>query len=223
MVSLRFAPYTGNYHYCGGSIINPYFVLTAAHCLKNRSPSQVQMVVGSRFLNSGGVTYGCQIFYINAAFDPNTLNNDIGLIRVAGVIGYSPSIQPIELDNNYVDEGLYTNSFGFGSIYYKGPLKNTLQYLTAKTISNSNCRNQVSQYNTVSGTQIYLNTLCTTSPVGQGICGNDSGGALVSTNTGRLIAIISWGLECARGVPDMYTRVKPFIPWITQVLATVPV
>lgn len=40
----------------------------------------------------------------------------------------------------------------------------------------------------------------------------DSGGPL--TANGALIGVVSWGIPCARGHPDMYARVDTLRPWI---------
>lgn len=60
-------------------------------------------------------------------------------------------------------------------------------------------------------------TLCAYSGnKGTGICIGDSGGPLVSNN--KLIGISSWGVACAKGYPDGFTRISAFAPWIDQIM-----
>lgn len=42
----------------------------------------------------------------------------------------------------------------------------------------------------------------------------DSGSPLIVED--KIIAIVSWGLPCAKGYPDVYTRVNYFIDWIND-------
>lgn len=54
--------------------------------------------------------------------------------------------------------------------------------------------------------------ICTLSPTGQGSCMGDSGGPL--THGGQVHGIVSWGIACARGMPDVFDRVHSHRDWI---------
>lgn len=45
----------------------------------------------------------------------------------------------------------------------------------------------------------------------------DSGGPIVSP-FGALIGIISWGVPCSMGYPDVYSRITSFHGWIDSVI-----
>lgn len=62
--------------------------------------------------------------------------------------------------------------------------------------------------------RIFETTLCTIKARGQGACFGDSGGPLVQNRT--LVGLVSWGVPCAQGKPDMFTRVSSYIDWIVQ-------
>lgn len=56
--------------------------------------------------------------------------------------------------------------------------------------------------------------VCTFDARNSGICYGDSGGPLVLRSTGEQIGIVSFGLPCARGLPDVYARVSEYVDWI---------
>lgn len=93
-----------------------------------------------------------------------------------------------------------------------------LQVLAVKTITEEQCRPQIPpelrQF-------LYVGSLCINVQRGQGACVGDSGGPLASD--GRLIGVVSWGLPCAHGVPDVFTRLSTFAQWIQEVSGVVAV
>lgn len=58
--------------------------------------------------------------------------------------------------------------------------------------------------------------MCTFTQVGEGMCNGDSGGPLVYGT--ELVGVISWGVPCAQGKPDVYTRISSVYSWISSVL-----
>lgn len=60
--------------------------------------------------------------------------------------------------------------------------------------------------------------LCALKARSYGICFGDSGGPLVLNDTNELIGIVSFGLPCADGVPDIFTRVSEYVGWIKNAI-----
>lgn len=93
-----------------------------------------------------------------------------------------------------------------------------LQYLQTTTITNQSCR----RAHVGLGRFLHPTTICTANRRGSGICHEDYGNPLVSTySTGHareLIGVASWFVPCARGRPDAYVRVHPFVPWIEGII-----
>ena len=56
--------------------------------------------------------------------------------------------------------------------------------------------------------------ICTFTKYGEGACNGDSGGPLVVN--GVQVGVVSFGIPCGVGKPDVYTRVSSFGPWIRQ-------
>lgn len=88
-----------------------------------------------------------------------------------------------------------------------------LQWINLITISNTICK---ALLGTSSMDKITDGSMCTFTQAGEGICNGDSGGPLVYGV--ELVGVISWGVPCAQGKPDVYTRISSVYSWISSVL-----
>ncbi|GJQ80525.1 hypothetical protein Trydic_g12416 [Trypoxylus dichotomus] len=205
IVSLRSA---ANSHFCGGSIINTNYILTAAHCLVGRSTANTIVVAGTNTLNAGGVSYGSSNLIVHANYNSQTIQNDVALIRLAQVLQLTSVIGTIPLNaasTGAVDAVLV----GWGRTVTGGPLPNNLQRLDTRTITHAQCQQTW-------GSQVQTNQICALTQAGEGACNGDSGGPLIQASNGAQVGIVSFGVACAQGFPDVYTRVSSFITWINS-------
>ncbi|GJQ80450.1 hypothetical protein Trydic_g12348 [Trypoxylus dichotomus] len=78
MVSLR---HSDNRHFCGDTILNRRWILTAAHCMVGGNPSEITAVVGTNTLNSGGIIQQvCKIVIYPKFNNTGYYSNDIAMI-----------------------------------------------------------------------------------------------------------------------------------------------
>lgn len=68
----------------------------------------------------------------------------------------------------------------------------------------------------INRSRVHDSTICTTSPVGQGMCMGDSGGPLVAA--GAVVGAVSWGIPCGNAAPDVFARVSSHVAWINGVV-----
>ncbi|MEQ3723879.1 serine protease [Alcanivorax sp.] len=212
---------------CGGTLIAPGWVLTAAHCVVTSSGATLQ--AGQLFVALGSLDrttanpaerLGVSSVRVHPGYRAATFHNDLALLQLA-----SDSVAtPLDLAKPQTVSALATGGsdealqiMGWGSTSANGNgLSDSLREASVDYVSSGYC---ASQWSNLSGNQICAGEM-NPQGVAQDSCRGDSGGPLVYGEPGQqwLVGITSYGHEqCATaGVPAVYTRVDRYLTWLEQ-------
>lgn len=226
LISKGSDPYSGQY--CGGSLIDKEWVLTAAHCVVGTSASSVQVLAGIHNLDNPeadyqrlnvSAIYVHPQYYQDAAYD-----KDAALLRLstAAVLGPTAGGEmvatvPLAPANAGSLAGQQASITGWGSTGSGYPPR--LMEAVVPVVTHSDC-NDANSYNG----SITANMLCAGYAAG-GVdtCQGDSGGPLVVGGPSWMLAgITSWGSGCAQpNKYGVYTRVSAVVGWIEDTMGPV--
>jgi trypsin len=194
-------------HFCGGSVIAPTRVLTAAHCVEGETARSISVVSGRTRLSDTGTGQRTRVASI--AVDPrwDGTGHDAALLTLAAPIS-APAV-PVSAGGAAEQPGARSVVAGWGLTSTDGDISDVLRSTALPVSSTAACRREY-------GSAFDPATMICAGGEGPDSCQGDSGGPLVGAD-GTLIGLVSFGGErCGeRGVPGVYTRASAELDWLS--------
>uniref|UniRef100_A0A8C8VLL1 pancreatic elastase II n=1 Tax=Pelusios castaneus TaxID=367368 RepID=A0A8C8VLL1_9SAUR len=222
-VSLQASSTSGWYHTCGGSLIAPNWVMTAAHCIS--SSRNYRVLLGKynlKLTESGSLTVAAEKIIVHELWDPSRLanGNDIALIKLSQSVAPSSQIQLACLPaaNSILASGDVCYVTGWGRLQTNGALPDKLQQGPLVIVGYATC-----SLPSWWGSTVKTNMVCAG---GDGLissCNGDSGGPLncrAANGKWEVHGVVSFGSSLGCNYyrkPSVFTRVSAFNDWIAKV------
>ncbi len=210
----------GGAQFCGASLIDKNWLLTAAHCVEQESAARIEAVIGNYDLNRpdpGEQTIAIKRILVHPRRSQGE-DYDIALLELeqpaSGAV-----IRPVTPAlSESLPPGTLLTVLGWGNLSASGAsFPERLHQVQVPLMDQQACKQAYPS-------DITDNMLCAGLPEGgKDSCQGDSGGPLVHQKNSQWfqVGIVSWGDGCAQpGAPGVYARVAAFSDWISQTLSS---
>merc|ERR1712002_124881 len=206
--------------FCGASLYNNKYVITAAHCVKGVSPKKTEVLLGMYDWAKEmpePIVVKPKKFYVHQNYSSRTVDNDIAVIELAEPVPYSPDVMPVCMPNaslDYTGSMAYVAGWGLDAMI-NGSQPNMTYWTKVPIVSNTTCNESYPG-------GLTDNMICAgLKKGGKDACQGDSGGPLTVINDDKaheLAGVVSWGRGCAlKQYYGVYAKTQNYLSWIFNI------
>ncbi|MCX4764989.1 trypsin-like serine protease [Streptomyces sp. NBC_01275] len=208
--------------FCGGAVVSPTKILTAAHCVKGYNwKAHGVVITGTAQLLSvdadgnadlhGGTATGIWRQWNHPSYSATTIDNDLAVLTLPNPVKATPIQLTTAGDTASYKAGTTAKVFGWGrTTSTTQDISDTLKTADLPIQSNATCTGFSSSF--IAGHMVCAGDPATGSDAGTtSACNGDSGGPLVVG--GKIVGVVSWGVkDCVKaGAYSVFTKVTTYV------------
>ncbi|MFJ2648627.1 trypsin-like serine protease [Streptomyces sp. NPDC087420] len=209
--------------FCGGTVVAPTKVITAAHCAADTNWNKFgAVIVGTSQLPTtgangktdfhGGTVVGVWRQWVNPSYNSAKIDNDIAVLTLGVPVKVTPLSVTKSTDTTSYKAGTQAKVYGWGrTTSTTQDISETLRTATLPVNSDATCTSAYGR-DFIKGHMVCAGKPASGSDAGTvSACNGDSGGPLVVA--GRLVGVVSWGVEdCVEaGAYSVFTKASTYV------------
>ncbi|XP_026327603.1 serine protease persephone-like [Hyposmocoma kahamanoa] len=228
MVAIGFDRGNGYEFDCGGTVVSPDYIITAAHCIDTVDriePSMIRAGVVELGDNTWNEDTDHRIarIYMHPEYTRKEKYHDIALLRIETPLKFSSNLNAACLYTGDEDPTIPLTVTGWGQTSVaKQRRSNMLLKANVTVVPRDRCSENYRDWRKLPR-GVTEQQLCAGDPEGlHDTCQGDSGGPLQgeTSNDGqyRLVGVTSFGRGCGSPIPGVYTRLRHYLDWIESIV-----
>ncbi|XP_014260482.1 chymotrypsinogen A-like [Cimex lectularius] len=217
---------------CGGTLVKPSIVMTAAHCIPETGFSRLTVRVGEYNTSTTDepikhVDKKVKTVITHPDFNSKNLANDVALIELDTPAVFSETVDVIctpDAAEPVNTKDCVAYGWGVTDKNTKDLVQDSLKRVDLPVITRDECQNKMRLTRLGKYFSLLPGFLCAGGQTGMDTCKGDGGGPLIcplrkdSTRLAQ-VGIISWGIDCGKGNPTVFASVDHYMSWIRQQIA----
>jgi secreted trypsin-like serine protease len=228
-------PETVNLYQCGGSLIAPGVVLTAAHCVDTfkQTPGELKIRCGEWDTQTTNEPYAHQDRYVESLeihpeFQAKNLHNDFAVLFLSEDFVLSSHIDTVclpQADEVFDGENCFSTGWGKDQFGSAGQYQVILKEIDLPVVNHGSCQDKLRSTRLGQKFKLHDSFTCAGGINGKDTCKGDGGSPLVCPSkydpeTYVQAGIVAWGIGCGEdGTPGVYASVSKAACWIDSVIS----
>ncbi|XP_053981285.1 phenoloxidase-activating factor 2 isoform X2 [Hylaeus volcanicus] len=222
-----------NVYQCGGSLIHRQAVLTAAHCVQGKNPSELRIRAGEWDTQTVHEIFPHQDrnvkqVIVHNEYYPGALFNDVAILILSEPLTYAENVDIVCLpERNAVFDGSRCFASGWGKDIFgkEGQYQVILKKVELPIVPRNTCEDSLRKTRLGKYFKLHASFICAGGEAGKDTCKGDGGSPLVCPSRNDpskyvQAGIVAWGIGCGEdGTPGVYSNIPFLRDWIDEQMA----